>query len=302
MPNKISVVISAFNEEKKVEKTLKSVSWADEIVFVDNSSTDNTPKIAEKYTKKIIRQKNDPQKIDIQKNKGIENAEGDFILVVDADELVTEELKNEILELLNKDDSLNGYYIPRKNIIFGKQIEYTGWYPDYQLRLFRNGKGSYKTEHVHEGIKVEGETKYLKEHLLHSNYETISQFINKNMISYAENESDNLINSGLNLKPSDLISIPAKEFMSRFFSRKGYKDGIHGLFLSLLMASSHLITLGYVWEKQGFKKVEEERVMKETEVELIKTFKEIRYWINHSKIEQAKNLPTKYFLKFKNKI
>ena len=299
---KLTVVISVFNEEEKIEKCFKSVLFADEIILVDNSSTDKTREIAKKYATSIISQPNDPLMIDIQKNTGLKKAKNDWILSIDADEIVTSELRNEIEELLKKENLKNGYFIPRKNIIFGKQIDYTGWYPDHQLRLFRKNKGEFKNTHVHEGIQVDGETDYLKEHMLHHNYETIIQFVQKNMINYAQNEANNLINKNYVLSPGDLISVPAKEFLSRYFARNGYKDGIHGLFLSLLMASSHLIVLAIVWEKKGFKEMDKKEVIRSTEKELGKFNKDLRYWFSKIKIDESKNIATKYFHKIKGKI
>ncbi len=299
---KLTVVISVFNEEQKIEKCLKSLSFADEILVVDNSSTDKTLEIAKKYASSIISQPNDPLLIDIQKNTGFKKAKNDWILSIDADEIVTPELQIEIEELLKKDELKNGYFIPRKNIIFGKQIDHSGWYPDHQLRFFRKNKGEFKNSHVHEGVQVDGETDYLKEHILHYNYETIIQFIQKNMINYAQNEANNLINKDFALSPGDLISIPSKEFLSRFFARSGYKDGLHGLFLSLLMASSHLVVLAIVWEKSGFKKVESYEVLQSTEREFGKFGKDLKYWVSRIKFEDSKNIATKYFYKIKGKI
>lgn len=299
---KLTVVISVFNEENKIEECLKSVTFADEIILVDNSSTDRTLVIAKKYATSIITQPNDPLLIDIQKNTGFKKAKNDWILSIDADEIVTPEMRSEIEELLKKENLKNGYFIPRKNIIFGKQIDYAGWYPDHQLRLFRKKKGEFKNSHVHEGIQVDGETGYLKEHMLHHNYETIVQFVQKNMINYAQNEADNLINKNYVLSPNDLISVPSKEFLSRYFARKGYRDGIHGLFLSLLMAASHLVVLAIVWEKKGFKKMDEKDVLNSTESEFGKFSKDLKYWISKVKTEESKNIATKYFHKIKGKI
>lgn len=302
MKNKLSVVISAFNEEEKLDKCLSSVKWADEIIVVDNSSTDKTADIAKKYTDKVYIQTNDPQKIDIQKNTGFEKATGEFILSLDADEEVSPELRKEIEELLENGELKNGYLIPRKNIIFGKIIEHCGWYPDHQLRLFKKGKGLFKTETVHQGISVDGEIEQLSQHLVHHNYENISQFIQKNMIIYARNQANALIKNNYELKPGDLIKLPSKEFLSRFFARKGYRDGIHGLFLSLLMAASHLVMLGFVWEKQGFKEVSSPNVLKETELELKDLSKELKFWFLSIKVEETKNPIRKLSLKLKNKV
>jgi len=156
--NTLSVVITAFNEERKIKECLESVkdlAW--EIIIVDNSSTDKTVDVAKKYTQKIYSQKNDPQNIDIQKNFGFSKARGEWILSLDADERVIPELAEEIRgEIEREENGVKGYFIPRKNIIFGKWIEHTGWWPDYQLRLFKKGKGKYQQRHVHQNISLDG--------------------------------------------------------------------------------------------------------------------------------------------------
>lgn len=301
MKHKLSVVVSCFNEEKKIQKCLESVKWADEIILVDNSSTDQTVEIAKKFTNKIFTQENDPLRIDIQKNKGFEKADGDYILNIDADEEIEPELKKEIEDLLDRQELADGYLIPRINYIFGKRIENAGWFPDYQLRLFKRGKGKYRSETVHEGIKVEGEIGTLTGHILHQNYETVSQFIHKNMVIYARNQANTLIKDNYYLKPGDLISIPFKEFLSRYFARSGYKDGIHGLFLSLLMAASHLVVLAYVWEESGFKEQDSKTVLDDLGREGKVMQKEIKYWIGKTRVDEAKNKFGKLSLKLRNK-
>jgi len=193
--NSLSVVISVYNGEKVLEDCLKSVAFAQEIIVVENSSTDKTAEIASKYTDKIFTRVNNPM-LNINKNFGFSKATGNWILCLDADERITPELEAEIKRLnLDSNGKSDGYWIPRKNIIFGKWIEHTGWYPDYQLRLFRKSKGKFPEKHVHEMIKVEGETGYLKGDLLHYNYVTISQFLSKLNI-YVANEAEQLIAGG----------------------------------------------------------------------------------------------------------
>ena len=107
-----------------------------------------------------------------------------------------------------------GYWIPRKNIIFGKWIQHAGWYPDHQLRLFKKEKGEFKEEHVHEMIKVKGSTDYLKNNIIHYNFETIQQFLHKHINIYAPNEAKNLIRNKYEFNYLDAVSFPSKEFLS----------------------------------------------------------------------------------------
>lgn len=298
---KISAVISAFNAEKTIEKTLKSVAFCDEIIFVDNESTDRTAKIAQKYTSKIFTQKNNLM-LNINKNYGFVKAEGEWILNLDSDEQVSTELKEEILSVTSAETGINGFTIPRKNIIFGKWIKHTGWYPDYQLRLFRKGKGKFPEEHVHEIIAVEGNTENLVNYIIHENYQTIFQFIQKLTVIYAPNEAEQIIKNGYVLDYMDSIRFPLKEFLSRFFVREGYRDGFHGLMLSILMSFYHFIIFSYIWEKQGFKEMEDENVLLKTEKEIKRGYSEFIYWISNEKIKSTKGFFKKSLLMLQRRL
>jgi len=299
---KLSIVISAYNEQKKIRACLESAKWADEIIFVDNSSTDKTAKIAKEFTKKIYTAKNDPKKIDLQKNLGIEKATNDWIFLLDADEVITPELKEEIKETIEINNSaVNGYSVPRKNIIFGRWIEYTGWYPDYQLRLFRKGKGKYEETHYHEPIKVAGNTEKLLSNLEHYNYDSVSQFFYRGLQVYAPNEAEELLRKGYVFSYADVIKFPFKEFLSRYFAREGYKDGFHGLVLSLLMAFYHLAVFVYLWEKKKF--IDDDAFGTDKfKNEIKEAGKELVFWINKKKIDEEKDMIKKTFLKLKRKL
>lgn len=304
--SKLSAVVSVYNEEKNIEKCLKSLSFADEIIVVDNGSLDNTRNIAKKYTDKIYSQKNDPQNIDLQKNFGIDKAKSEWVLIVDADEEITPELSKEILDTIESrskdvETQINGCWIPRKNYIFGKWIQNTGWYPDLQLRLFRRGKGRYVHKHVHEVIKIEGNTEKLKNDLVHHNYSGIKQFVNKALV-YTENEANFMIDNGYSFSYLDAIRFPLDEFIRRFFSRQGYKDGLHGLALSILMAFYHFLIFTFIWEKQGFKEHDNENFFQEVEDEFKRSGRDINYWIRKEKLENIKNPFKKNISKIREKI
>lgn len=291
---KLSVVISAYNEEKMLPDCLKSVKWADEIIVVDNNSTDKTAQIAKKYTKKVFHRPNNPM-LNVNKNFGFTKATGDWILSLDADERVTDELHKELLDLNRLKADVNGFCMPRKNMIFGKWIKYTGWYPDHQMRLFRKGKGKFPEKHVHEMIKVDGETKHLKGHLFHYNYGSIDEFLRKMSQIYTSNEAENLIKEGYKINTLDAIRMPFNEFISRYFVRKGYKDGLHGLVLSLLMAFYHLVVFAKVWEKQRF--IEKQVSLHMFEKEFSKIKKDTDYWIKRAKMQNEKNIVKKILIK-----
>lgn len=297
---KLSVVISAYNEEKNIKECLESVKWASEIILVDSGSTDKTVEIAKNYQVKIFPQPNNLM-LNVNKNYGFTKANNEWILNLDADERVTPELEKEIKVAMEQwsNGAIVGFWLPRKNIIFGKWIEYSGWSPDYQLRLFRKGKGNFSGKHIHELLIVDGETAYLKNHLLHLNYNSITQFLNK-LSFYTENEAENLLRSSKKIVWQDSVRMPTEEFLKRFFVQKAHKDGLHGLILSMLMAFYHLVIFCRVWEKQRFR--EEELGLEEINKEFKKSEKEINYWLWEVQIREAKNQLQKLIFKLKRKL
>lgn len=296
---KVSVVISAYNEEEKIEKCLSSVKdIADEIIFVDNSSTDGTVRIARKYTDKVFSRENNPM-LNVNKNFGFTKATSDWILSLDADEEVTRELASEIMQL-SESEAISGYFIPRKNIIFGKWIRHTGWYPDYQLRLFRADKGRFAEKQVHEVISLVGATEHLKNPMEHLNYENITQFLNKMVKTYTVSEAENLISQGYKYNSLDLVRMPLSEFLKRYFAESGYKDGMHGLVLSLLQGFYHFVVFLRLWEANNYPDEKDGQVLLLEGKKMVS--REFKYWVAHTKIENESNIFKKHLLKVKRKI
>lgn len=269
------MVISAYNEEHIIESCLKSVSWADEIIVVDNASLDKTASIAKKYKATVFSRPNNPM-LNINKNYGFTKASGDWILNLDADEVVDNELRDEITRIVSADGSdVQGYQIARKNMLFGKWIQHAGWYPDYQMRLFKRGAGKFAEKHVHEHVHVTGETGIVSGHIVHTSFQTVSQFIRKHDL-YSTNEAENLLQDGYVFHAMDCIRFPRREFISRYFAREGYKDGLHGLALSLLMAFYHLFIFLKLWEKEHYK--EQPLSVSSVEKEMDDVHREMGHW------------------------
>ncbi len=299
--SKISVVISAFNEGKKIEDCLKSVKdLADEIIFIDNSSIDKTVEIARKYTSKIFVRENDPVMLNKNKNFGFEKAAGDWILSLDADERLTPKLTGEIRSKIN-DRHFSGYEIPRKNIIFGKWIKNSIWWPDLNLRLFKKGKGKFPLKHVHEKLEVSGNVGQLESPMIHHNYETVSQFIQKLDKTYTESETENFLREEKNIAWYDAIRWPINDFVKTFFFQKGYKDGLHGLVLSLFQSFYMLVFFAKVWErKENFKDLTPDNFLKHTLKEFSRAAKDIRFWIYQTLIEE--NPAKKVYYKLRRRL
>jgi len=294
---KLSIVISAFNEEGRIEKCLQAASFADEIIFIDNSSTDDTPKIARKYTSKVYKRPNNMM-LNINKNYGFSKATGEWILSLDADEILTPELIQEIHQVISRDSGISGYWIPRKNIIFGKWIQNSIWWPDYQLRLFKREKGKFAEKHVHEMLAVSGETEKLLHPFIHDNYSSVSQFIQKLDKIYTESEVNNFLTTGKQISWVDAITFPLQDFLKTFFAQKGYKDGLHGLVLSLLQAFYAEVVFAKIWEKQGFPDYNEKHFLEHVQKEFRKGALEIKYWFFTASLEQTHNPFKKISLKF----
>lgn len=282
---KLSVVISAWNEEDKLGRCLKSVAWADERIVVDNSSTDGTAEVAKTHGATIFWRPNNPM-LNVNKNFGFTKATGDWILNLDADEEVTPQLAKEIKTAVSKD--VVGYWIPRKNIIFGRWIEHGLWWPDKQLRLFQAGRGRFPCRHVHEYLEVEGPTGELYEPYVHYNYETVSQFIRKMDTIYSESEVQKLVRTNYQLSWYDAIRFPVSDFVKIFFAQEGYKDGLHGLVLAALQAFYSFVVFAKLWEQKKFE--QQEVSLEGLQKELNKNHAEMQYWMLSSRIKVARSV------------
>jgi glycosyltransferase involved in cell wall biosynthesis len=285
---KISVVITAHNEERNIEDCLQSVKgFADEIIVVDAASSDKTAYIEKKFTEKVFKRKNDPEKFDTQKNFGFEKATCDWVLSLDADERVAPSLADEIKEKIGK-ASTGGFWIPRKNIIFGKWIKSEMWWPDYQLRLFRRGKGRYMGSDVHEPLVVEGETQKLENFMVHENYTSVFQYIEK-LNNYTSVEAKSLLKKGYDFNFLDTLSFPVDDFVKTFFLQKGYRDGLHGLVLSVLQAFYMEVVFAKLWEEKKFVEVSGESFLESVKEEAKRSGAKIRFWFASMLIDESKS-------------
>src|SRR5260221_1827683 len=174
---RLSVVVITFNEENNIERCLRSVRWADEVVVVDSFSSDRTVGLAKKYADTVIQHEFDG---DIpQRERGFAVAAGTWLLYVDADEEATPELEAEIRAVLASHDARAGYEIPRKVFIFGTQIAHGGWQPDYAFRLFRRDRYRAEAAEVHGGFTVDGPRGRLPGLLNPYTYDSIGQYVAK---------------------------------------------------------------------------------------------------------------------------
>jgi glycosyltransferase involved in cell wall biosynthesis len=245
--NKISVIIITKNEAQNISDCLESVKWADEIIVVDSGSEDETISIAKRFTDKVLI--NEWKGFANQKSFAMNQAANEWILSIDADERVTDKLRGEIL---NSDlNQFDGYRIKRENYFLGKLIRGCGWGNDYQLRLFRKSKTKLTNRLVHEGFEVEGKIGQLKNSMLHFSYRNFSDAITKinhySTLEAIEKKNRKKVNA------FTIILTPVIAFLQHFFLRKGFIDGIYGLFVSIMHAITKLQVQLKIWELKNRK-------------------------------------------------
>ncbi len=234
----ISVAIAVYNEAANLDACLSSVGGlADEIVVVDGGSTDGTVEIAKKFTSKIIRTDNPPI-FHINKQKALDACTGDWILQLDADEIIPEILRNEIGEAVGT-KTFNGYYIPRKNYFWGHWMRKGGQYPDPVIRLVRRGKARFPSKTVHEQIEVDGKVGYLNHPMDHIAYRTRADYWRK-ADAYTTLTAMEMKKNGVakNVITWCMYNIwkPKLTFLSLFFRHKGFLDGWYGLLFATFSA------------------------------------------------------------------
>ena len=223
--NKLSVVIITKNEENFITDAIKSALFADEVIILDSGSIDKTCEIAKELGAKVYQ--NEWLGFGPQKNRAVELAKNDWVFVLDSDERITKELKDEIVATL-KEPQFNGYFIARLNNFFGKNIKNCGLYPDYSIRLFNKNYGKFNDVSVHESVQLTSKAAYLKNHMIHLAYDSIEEFIQKqNRYSSLNHKKKSLLKAIIN---------PYWTFFKLYILKKGFLDGWHGFVISKLYA------------------------------------------------------------------
>lgn len=296
---KISAVINTRNAEKILPRVITSVrNLADEIVVVDAKSDDKTKEVAGKYGAKVYEYEKLLTYVEPARNFAISKAKNEWVLLLDADEEVSETLTQKLKKIVEK--PLADYYrIPRKNIIFGKWIKHSRWWPDYNIRFFRKGSVAW-SEIIHSVPETHGKGSDLpakvKNAIVHHNYQSIEQYIER-LNNFTSEHSKLLVKEGYKFSGYDLIQKPVAEFLNRYFQGEGYKDGIHGLALSGLQAFSELVLYLKVWQKEKFadKNLDPKDVldvMREAE-------SEVHYWQADTLVKKGGGLTQRIKRKFK---
>jgi glycosyltransferase involved in cell wall biosynthesis len=265
---KLSVALATFNEERNLEECLKSVKEiADEIVVVDGSSSDETVKIARSFGAKVMIVPNKPI-FHLNKQKAINECRGEWILQLDADEIVTPELAREIKEIANDVSQVqlpNAFWTKRKKMFLGKWIKKGGQFPDPVVRLFKKGKASLPCQSVHEQMVVEGEVGWLKTPLLHFPTPSFAVYITKDnrysSLTALEMERKNLpLNFWTAIEY--LVWEPTRIFFSLYLRHLGFMDGFPGLIFATYSSLHPMTAYIKYWEikKSGQNTIEKDWV------------------------------------------
>ncbi len=246
--NKLSVFVMTFNEKDKIKDCLESVKWADEIVVMDSFSTDGTVEICRQYTDKIVQK--EFVGFGRLRNIALDNCSNDWILSVDADERVTDELRKEVAGLMAKGPGADAYLVPRKSHFLGRWIRHCGWYPDYrQPQFFNKRKMRYKEQLVHEGYELDGRLSRLHEHVLQFPFLSLDQFLRK-MDRYSNLRAEEMYKDGKQFSAMNILVNPAAMFFRMYVAKKGFLDGKTGLILSSLYGYYTLLKYIKLWEKE----------------------------------------------------
>ena len=239
----ITVVVITKNEEENIENCLKSVyNWADEIIVVDDESSDRTVELADKYTDKILHKKMENE--GIHRNWSYAQAKNEWVLSLDADEYVTEELKEEISALFPNPD-FNAYSLPLRNYMGSYQVKYSGWYPAHKHRLFVKSKFKYEEVEVHPALIDMGHNKgrKLKGDIVHKGYPDIEHFLSS-LNRQTTLEAKKWIQTGRHMSCGKAIWRTIDRFFRTYVGKKGWKDGFIGFviayFASLYQIMSYL--------------------------------------------------------------
>jgi glycosyltransferase involved in cell wall biosynthesis len=250
MRKTLSVAIITRNEEANLERTLGSVAWADEIVVVDSGSDDRTEEIARSYRSRFYLE--EWKGFAAQKNSALEKCSGDWILSLDADEALSDELAKQIWELLEGDPPFDGYALRRRNLFLGRWIRYGGFYPDLKLRLFRRGAAEFEARPVHETLHFPGKAGRLKGDMVHDAYPSLGAYI-AHMDRYSTLGAEHAVREGKGggfplAFVADVVVNPVATFVYNYFLRLGFLDGREGLLLHLYHSVYVSWKYGKAWE------------------------------------------------------
>jgi glycosyltransferase involved in cell wall biosynthesis len=242
----VSAIVVCFNEEERIVDCLESLRWCDEIVIVDSFSTDRTPEICRRYTDRFIQRAWAGYRD--QKAFAHSQATQEWVLLADADERVTPELREEIRACLARDgDAYAGYAVPRLVHYLDRWWRRGGWYPDYDVRLFRRERATWGGADPHEKILVDGKVCRLKNPLNHFSYRNIEDHLRRinRFTSIASREAHR---NGARWRLSDALLRPAARFFRSYILKRGFLEGFAGFYVAVTAAVYVFLKYAKLWE------------------------------------------------------
>lgn len=280
----LSVVINTKNTGATLKQCLQSVKrLADEIVVMDMHSTDKTVQIAKQFGARVFTHP-DVGLVEPARNAAIKKAKGRWILILDADEELPPSLAQYIRQSLITNAEADAYFLPRKNMIFGKWVK-TGWWPDHVLRLFRAGQVTWQDE-IHSVPQVTGSSVWVANQeryaIIHHHYDTIDQFIDR------AQRYGKVVSEQTSSTPTDPLSTMFDELFRRYYAWEGSLDGQHGYYLSLLQAWTAMLPTLYSWEKNEFSS--KKRMTDSLATQLQRAARAATYWEVESAWRSAQGL------------
>ncbi|WP_434779614.1 glycosyltransferase family 2 protein [Neisseria sp. Ec49-e6-T10] len=249
MKENISVVYITKNAQRKLEQSLLSICFADEIVIVDSGSTDQTLEIAKKYSAKIIHQ--EWLGFGKQKQFAVDKAQNDWVLCLDDDEIVSKELSDNIQNVL-KHPQYMAYQFARSNYFINRFLKHGEGYPDYSLRLFNKKYAHWSEDNVHEYIVCHKKVETLKGDLLHYSCDSLEEYLNKQN-QYTSIQAD-ILSKQKNIGSLKIIMSPFFRFIKFYFIKRGFLDGLPGFIHILIGCFNSMIKYAKVYEQQKGKK------------------------------------------------
>jgi (heptosyl)LPS beta-1,4-glucosyltransferase len=247
----LTVIILAGNEQDIIKQALDSATWADQIVIVAANSTDNTVKMARRYTKDIVTHHDEYGKhFDLWRNQGLAASTSDWVFYLDADEKISPALKKEILKTINSHSPHTHYALPRLNHYLGQQVKSGGAYPDHVKRLYLRKKLKKWLGRVHERPVVSGSMGFLKNDLPHYTHRDLSSMLQKTII-WTQTEAEALYRSG---HPPvvwwRILRMMATKFWERIIRQSSWKDGTVGIVNSIFEIFNTFVIYARLWEMQ----------------------------------------------------
>ncbi len=241
---KLSAVVMTFNEESNIERCLSSLDFADEIIVLDSFSTDRTVEIAKRFTDKVSqREFTTPSE---QRAASVELSANEWVLVVDADEVVTSELAGQIRTAVES-GKYDAYRVPRINYFLGKRIRHCGWYPDYVTRLMRKSKTTFPYRVLHEAPEIDGRIGTLTGHFIHYSYTNFNQLVAKT-VTYARGAAKQKIIEGRRFQLSKLVFAPGLIFIKKYIIKQGFRDGIRGFLIATMQQIGTFLRYAMLWD------------------------------------------------------